>query len=364
VIKARVLVPLVNPNEPEARVVDVLVQDGAAIEAEDAICVLETTKATVEVNAPESGYVRALSVAPGDIVSAETLVCVITSTADEPVELASASKEQEEGATPVGLRITKPALALARELGLDLTALPIGPLVTEAFVSGLAGQQPAEAQEPVSLPKTLAGILIYGGGGHAKAIIDLLRRAGGYRIAGIVDDKLQRDATVAGVPVLGARQALPELAERGIRLAVNAVGALADFASRVEIFEMLSGHGFAFPTIVHPAATVESTAVLEEGVQVFANAYVGSDVVVKFGTIVNTGVILSHDCVIGEYGHVAPGAILAGSVHVGPRSLIGMGVTTAVGVRIGGDVRIGNAAQVNRDMPDRTIVAAGSTWPH
>ena len=40
-----------------------------------------------------------------------------------------------------------------------------------------------------------------------------------------------------------------------------------------------------------------------------------------------------------------------------------MGVTTAVGVEIGADVIVGNGAVVSADIPDGTIVAAGSVWP-
>jgi acetyltransferase-like isoleucine patch superfamily enzyme len=39
-----------------------------------------------------------------------------------------------------------------------------------------------------------------------------------------------------------------------------------------------------------------------------------------------------------------------------------MGVTTAVGVRIGDGVRVGNGAILLADVPDRTIIQAGSFW--
>jgi acetyltransferase-like isoleucine patch superfamily enzyme len=40
-----------------------------------------------------------------------------------------------------------------------------------------------------------------------------------------------------------------------------------------------------------------------------------------------------------------------------------MGVTTAVGVKIGEWARIGNGARINGDVPPRGIVQAGTTWP-
>jgi acetyltransferase EpsM len=97
-------------------------------------------------------------------------------------------------------------------------------------------------------------------------------------------------------------------------------------------------------------------------VQVFANAYVGSDVFLHPRCMVNTNAVVSHDCVIGAYTHIAPGALLAGHVHVGERTLVGMGVTTAIGVRIGDGVRIGNGAVLVADVPDKTIIQAGRFW--
>jgi UDP-3-O-[3-hydroxymyristoyl] glucosamine N-acyltransferase len=78
--------------------------------------------------------------------------------------------------------------------------------------------------------------------------------------------------------------------------------------------------------------------------------------------MVNTNAVVSHDCEIGAYTHIAPGTLLAGHVHVGMRTLIGMGVTTAIGVRIGSGVRIGNGAIVLADVPDKMVIQAGRYW--
>jgi len=78
--------------------------------------------------------------------------------------------------------------------------------------------------------------------------------------------------------------------------------------------------------------------------------------------MVNTNAVVSHDCEIGAYTHIAPGALLAGLVHVGERTLVGMGVTTTIGVRIGSGVRIGNGAIVLADVPDKVIIQAGRFW--
>jgi acetyltransferase EpsM len=97
-------------------------------------------------------------------------------------------------------------------------------------------------------------------------------------------------------------------------------------------------------------------------VQVFANAYIGSEAVLHPMCMINTNAVISHDCEIGSFTHIAPGALLAGQVLVGERTLLGMGVTTAIGVKVGSGVRIGNGAIILADVPDNTIIQAGRYW--
>jgi len=206
-------------------------------------------------------------------------------------------------------------------------------------------------------------VLVFGGGGHGKAVIDLVRALPGYRAAGIADDRLQPGLEILGVPVLGGSARLGEICAGGIRLAANAVGGIGNIRIRVSIFERLVEAGFDFPTLLHPTAFVEPSGWIAPGAQVFPHAYVGSDSRVGFGVILNTGVIVSHDCTIGDYTNISPGTILAGEVTIGEQALIGMGVTINNQVKIGTGARIGNSATIKRDVPAGAVVHAGQIWP-
>jgi acetyltransferase EpsM len=372
--------PLLNPNEPEAMLAAIHVSEGQHVAAGDLLFTLETTKSTAEVAAEVDGYVAGLRVALGQMVIAGEIFCHL---ADEPgwtpppaeeasrVEALGAGKiwtqvealTSGEGAAPggneavpAGLRITQPALALAQQAGLDLSKLPAGPLVTVRMVRELAGAVKAIIDGP-------PGILIYGGGGHGKALIDLLRTLGTYRLVGVVDDGFPSRATVMGLPVLGNRDVLADLYAQGVRLAVNAVGGIGNVAVRKQVFYILAQAGFTCPAVVHPSAWVESSASLAAGVQVFPHAYVGSEAQIGFGTIVNTGAIVSHECVLGECVNISPGAMLAGKVQVSDGALIGMGVTVNLQVQVGAGARVGNSSTVKADVPPNGIVRAGAVYP-
>jgi sugar O-acyltransferase (sialic acid O-acetyltransferase NeuD family) len=353
-IKSEILVPLLNANEPEARLVALHVTDGQAVKKGQLLVTLETTKAATDVEAPTAGFVRLLA-AEGETLAVGARLAVITTTADEVVE-----KPSKGGATVGDLRITQPARRLAESLGIDPASLPTDRLVTEAVVRAAAG---ASLKVEISLPSSdKPYLVIYGGGGHAKSVMEIVQQLGTYAIAGILDDGLPAGTVVLGIPVVGTRTAFSALIEKGVKLAANGVGGIIDINVRVRVFELLSAAGFSLPSLIHPRATVEPSAEVGEGVQVFANAYVGSEAALEPRCMVNTNAVVSHDCVIGEYSHIAPGALLAGHVHVGKRCLVGMGVTTSNGVRNGDGVRIGNGAIILADVPDRTIVQAGRFW--
>lgn len=359
-----VRVPLLNPNEPDARLVSLAVAEGQRVERGQVLCTLETTKSTADVEAQQAGFVAGLMATVGSGLRAGTVLCWIAPDLEwRPPEAGSRLTEPSHAGLPDGLRITEPALALARKLSLDLGALPLGRLLTEADVRRLApANEELEAHLPPG-PISDRAILIYGAGGHGKAVLELIRADGRFESLGFVDDSLAAGGRVLDGIVLGGGEVLAVLQRRGLRHAANAVGGIGDVGSRVAVFERLAQAGLACPALVHPAAVVEASARLAEGVQVFAQAYVGSQAEIGFGAIVNTAAVISHDCRLGACANVSPGGLLAGGVDLGERVLVGMGATLNLQVRVGAGARIGNSAVVKQDVPAGGVVRAGAVWP-
>lgn len=362
-----VVIPLLNPNEPEALLAVLHVNEGQRIAAGDLLCTLETTKSTADLNAPAGGYVVGLRFEQGQTVRAGEILCYLAETPEwtPPVPESQTQRNGPGAEVPDDLRITQPALALARENSLDLSRMPTGILITEKVVRAHLEQQ-ASSQDfpPVESPFDPTAIVVYGGGGHGKMVIELLLALGTYRILGVIDDGRSTGQAILGLPFLGGAELLPELFAQGVRLAVNAVGGIGNISVRIKVFQRLAGAGFACPAIVHPTAYVEPSASLSPGVQVLAKAYVGSQARLGFGDIINTGAIISHDCNLGDYVNISPGAILAGEVQVGAGTLIGMGVTVNLQAKIGAGARIGNGATVKSDVPEKGVVRAGTIWPY
>jgi acetyltransferase EpsM len=362
-----VTIPLLNPNETDAVLANLVVSQGQKVVEGEVICTIETTKSTADLHAERGGYVVGLRFSQGHTVQAGDLQCYISGSPDwePPIGAEEDLGESDGEEVPSGLRITQPALKLVRENKLAFDQLPIGPLITEDHVRNLIDKtKVTDLTSPESEFDSTA-IIIYGGGGHGKSLIDLIRSLGTYRIVGIIDDGYDKNSgeTIMGIPVLGGADILSKLHAQGIRQAVNAVGGIGNIKVRVKVFQQLAEAGFICPTVVHPTALVEPSASLSAGVQVFPMAYIGSETKLGFGTIANSGAIVSHDCLLEDYVNISPGAILAGAVKIGSGSLVGMGVTVNLAVTIGSGAQIGNGATVKGDVPDHGIVRAGTIWP-
>lgn len=357
-----VTIPLINPNENEARLVALHAKAGQKVKAGAPLATLETTKSTFELTAEKAGYVLGISTKPGQLIKSGATLCYLADSKDwKPPK---AKKETSAIGIPDGLRITQPALLLAQKEKLNLGTLPIGPIITEDQIRARASKNQKRQNLPVpDAAKEPNSIIVYGAGGHGKAVIDLLGAVGGYTLIGIIDDGQQPGDWVLDAPILGGEDLLHEIKAAGCRLAVNAVGGIGAMSSRIQVFEKLDREDYSYPILIHPSAVVEPSAKLNPGAQIFPHAYVGSSAALGKGCIVNTGAVVSHDCALADYVNLAPGAILAGAVSVGEGTLIGMGVTVNLNVRIGAGGRIGNGATVKGDVPDGGIVRAGAVWP-
>jgi acetyltransferase EpsM len=358
-----VFVPLLNPNEPDANVVAVHVTEGQRVSRGDALCTLETTKSVADVLAEKDGYVKGFHVEVGSAVTANQRLCWLAVSADWESPIESLQPQSRTDVFPESLRITEPARKLAKEIGIDVASLPVGVLITEDTVRKMASMEDPGAFPILDGPFDPHSLVIYGGGGHAKSLIDLIQTLDGYDIVGIIDDGLEPGLEVMEIPVLGGGQILSYLSARGVKLAVNAVGGVGDIMSRVRIFHRIRDMGLSCPTLIHPSAVVEISSNLEEGVQVLPHAYIGSEARIGFGAIINTGAVVSHDCRLGAYANIAPGAMLAGGVIIGEAVLVGMGATINLGVKVDNGARLGNSAVIKDDVPPRAIVRAGSIWP-
>ena len=87
-----------------------------------------------------------------------------------------------------------------------------------------------------------------------------------------------------------------------------------------------------------------------------ANSTLNPLVQIGQGVICNTSTSIDHECVIGDFSHIAPGAVLCGNVMVGKGTFIGANSVVRQGIKIGNNVIIGAGTVVVKDIPDNATV--------
>lgn len=198
-------------------------------------------------------------------------------------------------------------------------------------------------------------LLLFGAGGHAKVVIDIIERQGTYEIAAVLDDDAKlKGRRFFGYTVQGTRANLKDLRSAGLRLAIIAIG---DNARRTAIAATLARQGWHFATAIHPGASIARGAQIAPGCTIMAGCAVNADARLGAHTILNTGATVDHDCRIGRGVHIAPGCHLCGGVRVGQNSLLGAGTVVTPGVAIGSKVIVGAGSTVVRDVADGAKVS-------
>lgn len=196
--------------------------------------------------------------------------------------------------------------------------------------------------------------IIWGAGGHAKVVAEILR-LNGLEVVGFLDgvNAGRKGTEFYGASVLGGEEALDVLLASGV---THAVAGLGNNSKRLELSAMLEGRGFRLISAVHPNAVCAADVSIGEGTVVCSGAVIGPSTVVGRNAVINTQASLDHDCLVQNGAHVGPGATVAGEVHVAECAWIGAGAVISNNRRIGAGAIVGAGAVVVKDVPEAVVV--------
>ena len=202
-------------------------------------------------------------------------------------------------------------------------------------------------------------ILLVGGGGHCKSVLDSLLEINEFSKIGIIDIKENMRKEILEVLVIGCDDDLPRLFTDGYKYAFVTVGSIGNPKLRIRLFNKLNEIGFEIPNIVDPSAVVSRHVKMETGIFVGKNVVINAGSTIHKGSIINTGAIIEHDCLVGEFAHIAPGSVLSGEVQIGENTHIGANSVIKQQLRIGADSIIGMGSVVTKNIKDN-IIAYGN----
>jgi len=170
-------------------------------------------------------------------------------------------------------------------------------------------------------------IILIGGGGHCKSVIDVIEMQGKYEIVGIIDvpEKLNQD--VLNYKIIGQDKDLPEFVKRYNNFHIT-VGQLRNPEPRMKLFKELRKLNAILPVIISPLAHVSQYASIGEGTVIMHQALVNADAKIGSNTIINSKALIEHDVIIGDNCHISTGAIVNGGVRIGNNVFYGSGAVS------------------------------------
>jgi sugar O-acyltransferase (sialic acid O-acetyltransferase NeuD family) len=198
-------------------------------------------------------------------------------------------------------------------------------------------------------------IILIGGGGHCKSVIDVIEAEKKYSIIGIIDNLEHNKNDVLGYKVIGTDNNLAEFVDR-VDACIVAIGQIKSAMPRIVAFERINALNLDLATIIAPTAYISQHSRIGSGTIVMHGAFINSSVSVGQNCILNTGCLIEHDCFIGLHTHISTGAKVNGGAIIGNRCFVGSGAVLKNGVHIDDDVIIGAGVTVKTDVPAGSVL--------
>lgn len=183
-------------------------------------------------------------------------------------------------------------------------------------------------------------ILLIGGGGHCKAVIDVIEQGNEYSIVGIIDSKEKIGQEVLTYKIIGSDNDLETLFKK-YKHACITVGQIKSAEPRIKLFEKLKGIGFTLPTIISPLSYISKHAFIDEGTTVMHHSLVNANAKIGKNCIINSKALVEHDTIIENHCHISTGSILNGGVLVKAGSFIGSNSTSKESITVEGFMKAG-----------------------
>jgi len=187
-------------------------------------------------------------------------------------------------------------------------------------------------------------ILLIGGGGHCRSVIDVIEQENKYEIAGIIDKKECVGQDILGYKVIGSDDDLKDLYQH-YRYALITVGQIKFPEIRIKLFEMLRAFGYIFPVVISPFAYVSKHAKIGEGSVIMHHALINANVSIGQNCIINTKALIEHDATIEDNCHISTGAIINGGVYVKAGTFYGSNATCKEYAQVSGFVKAGSVVK-------------------
>ncbi len=190
-------------------------------------------------------------------------------------------------------------------------------------------------------------LILVGGGGHCKSVIDVAESAG-YNIIGILDKPEKIGEKVLTYKIIGSDNDIPQYA--GEAEFIITVGQIKSSTIRQKITKLIEEAGGKFATIIAKDAYISKYTIIGEGTVIMHKAIINAGAIVGKHCIINTMADLEHDVKVGDYCHISTGSIINGDCIIGKNVFIGSHTVLINCISINGNTIVGAGSVVTTSI--------------
>ena len=189
----------------------------------------------------------------------------------------------------------------------------------------------------------MKNLVIFGAGGHAESLIDIVMNHSDWQVSSIIGKDVDLGKKIREFRVNLSEDNLNTEFLNETKYALIGIGQIGLDKRRYNLFKKIEKYSLIFPKIVSPLAYLSKDSEIGNGSVLFHNSLVNANVKIGNHCIVNSKALIEHGCKIGDFCHISTGAIINGGVKIGNGSFIGSGAIIREGL----------------NLPDNTIISAG-----
>lgn len=200
-------------------------------------------------------------------------------------------------------------------------------------------------------------MLIIGAGGFAKELLQIMYRDNSYTSIAFYDDvnKFESPKFFDEFSIFQNEMEVQKyFNEHGKNFSLG----LGNPLLRERLAEKFSKIGGILCSVVSNKAEVGDLNVrIGDGTNILPFVAVSNGVTLGKGCLLYYHVVVTHDCILGNYVEVSPGAKILGGVRIGDYTQVGSGAVILPNIVVGENVTIGAGAVVTADVPNNSVVA-------
>ena len=197
-------------------------------------------------------------------------------------------------------------------------------------------------------------VIVLGAGGNSPGILDAIEacnaeQPGRYEVAGILDDiPANLGKRVFGHEVLGA---IADASRHAGCAFINGISSIGSFREMPNIVRRAGVAPERFISVIHPRATIATSARVGRGTSILAGSVIAAEAVVGDHVIMLQNSSVNHHSTVRDFATLSAGVTILGYVDVGRNAFVSGGATLAPRVSIGESAFVGAGAVVIRDVP-------------